>query len=205
MEGMLKQAQVSHLGPEKKAQHGMHGEEIVVPIFRCPVFDPVEHGVRNWNILPGQKLGSFPGEDSMGWGLHRNGTIDIVNVRIGKLLDTKISSWSDIVNSAGIATDLEYLEANPGLKTLLHQKLLRRIIVQVRLELSDIQRIPDPREWEVVVVSNSNSIRGGSTGKLRLKTVFSEGTEEQRYSAFALREPKPNFNKGAGPWSTNSR
>jgi hypothetical protein len=183
----------------------MHGEEIAVPIFKDPLFKATDHGVRNWNILPGQKLGKFAGEDSLGWGIHRNGTVDVLNLRLLPLADGRISSWGDLVQIAGIAKDLEYSQTHPDIRTLLHEKLMRRMIVQVRLELSDIQRIPDPREWDVVVAATANSIRGGSVGKLRLKPGFSEKTEKARYSAFSLRESKPNFNKGAAPWSTRSR
>ena len=157
-----------------------------MPIFMGPVFDPLEHRVRNWAEVPGER--GFPGLDAYGWGLHPTGMIDCINLPNCKFFDGSIRNWAKLWNSEAMAEgDLcAYEDTTQG-----HKLFLRTIIRRVMLNPIDPAFCPNPELWDVKV-DLEGSVPNGAIGRLVPRNIATKESEDQRFSKFTER---------SGPWS----
>lgn len=170
------------MGELARQQRSSHGPKlsgldaaataIQLPIFGGPVFDPTEHRVPNWIIIPGHVLGTFDGEDQLGWGMHPVGVVDCINLPMCKQFNLKVKQ-----NFGALFT----LEATYKEKMLAKTKpqaaflsLLKRLIVRVKVDLTAAQFIPDPEVFDVLVNldMSQTAVRNGASGRLVLKSTF---------------------------------
>lgn len=206
MAGQIEQGRLRQIGAGKSGSLGITDGDRALLIFKDPLFDPNLHQIRNKETVPGWGAGSFAGLDSFGWGVHPTGVVDCVNMP----MCTHGFGTSGSINF----TNFWRLEASEQEVFLVNRKqpdgyrmFLDRMIVQVRLDASSVQMIPDPTVWVVAVprAGSETSVPAGTTGRLVLRSAPTPETEKIRFGTYSLRDVNIEFT-GTGRnqgWPTN--
>lgn len=186
--GQLDKARRSHEGAKRSAYDSLSAE-IALPIFRAPLFDPVEHRVENWMSHP--RDSGFAGLDTNNWGVNSVGVVTCINIPLCRKFSTSHpQNWSTFwgLEHNQMEAQLETRRAGMG-----HAALLRRLITFVRVDNPGF--IPEPEAWVVSAPTDfaMSSVRSGTTGRLTLRRKITEPTERIRGSAFTTRATWPDF------------
>jgi len=189
--GEIRKAARSHIGTKRSATDSSGGPTLL-PIFKSPPFDG--HRVRNPYVAPGDT--NFPGLDTYGWGVSRNGVATCLNLWMcGDFGLKDPQDWDTLWYYGSTKDDAELALNDPATG---HASLLGRAIVRIRLDPPGF--VPDARVWNVQVNSSADTIVHGMTGTLVLKQTIDELTEPVRNSVYSIRKPWPDFEKHS--WDT---
>jgi hypothetical protein len=154
-------------------------------IFKAPLFEG--HGVRNWASSP--TGADFTGTDTYGFGMHDKGVIDCVNVCDRTTPYTQgidfLTLWANEHNlKEGAMLEHDILEA--------YTAFLHRMIVRIRIPVTNVQFIPDPTVWLVrVQIEQGHIALHGTIGALVLRDDANKGVVNITNRRFKTR---------TGPW-----
>jgi hypothetical protein len=194
MPGEIQTGSVRQVGPGKTGNLGIGSEKKNLIIFREPLFDNVEFRVKNDGLIPGRNPNEFVGLDSYGWGVHPDGTVNVVDAtecRNGFGTKTPGIGLQALWALEANAVDIERAQNNleDGYK-----RFLKRMIKSVTLSKTAVTLIPDPRIWLIQVTLE----RGQSIGPTLVGTLVPwprpiKQVEETRLSTYELRPTKIEF------------
>lgn len=198
--GQLQQGRDRHIGPGVEGRMGILRSEQLLIIFKGPLFEPAEHGVRNPGLMPGRDPQDFPGLDSKGWGLFPNGVITCINMPMcanGFSINNAVN-WTNFWNLNASADEMAMSIQN-GVEG--RRRFLGRLIIPVRLDMSGIQFVPDPSIWLVSVpLSDSQSVKASSVGRLVPWPAPTPDVERLLNMNFALRSGPEFAGREDAPW-----
>lgn len=194
MAGQLEKGRIRQLGPGQAGDLGTVSRERSLIIFRDPLFSSADHGVRNKEFIPGRNPTDFVGLDSLGWGIHPNGEVNVVDpneCRNGFGIKTENICWATLWKLE--RNEEENRNAQGSLKDG-YRMFLDRMIKTVSLSKTDVQMIPDPRIWMVAVnQKNTEALGPNVVGKLIPWPRFTPDGDRLRKSTFELRDVNVEF------------
>ena len=195
MQGQIEQGRTRQDGPGVYGNLGTVSREVTLIIFKDPLFKSPDFGVRNKSMVPGYNPSDFVGLDGLGWGVHPDGSINVIDqnqCHNGFGTSTPNIGWSTLWNLE--ANQEEFQRAQRGFKEG-YKIFLDRMIKSVKVSMAGVQTIPDPRLW-LVSVSQDNAEALGDTavGKLVPWSSPTPQIEELRRSTFSLRPVNIEFN-----------
>jgi hypothetical protein len=186
LRGQLKQD-----GAEKRGELGVSPSTVDLPIFK----DWDGHSVKNWISHPP----SFAGLDPLGFGLHPSGIVDCINIPLcGQFRLADAHDFGLFWRYESNSTEQDIWEND---RQHAHERMLRRLIVRVQLNLTDPRFVPDPDIHHIRVATSlsQRTIRDGAVGSVILRSGFNKKLHELRANAMCVRpNPRDSYKKKYG-------
>jgi len=195
--GTIESGSVRHIGPGKGAGLDQSAQKKNLLIFKEPLFDTASFGVRNDGVVPGHDPSDFEGTDNLGWGVHPNGSINVIDAT-----ECNNGFGPKSVRGKGITFQTLWgLEASPDEIAMAkrnlkegYRKFLSRMIKSVTLSKSGVQTIPDPMVWLIqITLERSQSIGPNLVGTLVPWPRPTPEAEKERMGTFELRPVNIEF------------